>query len=211
VTNSVTFEGILPLKSRTETKRAINPEGSHVDDKGQQRGLERLHKTLAKQMHEHYTEINGPVADVDIAFVDQTTYAEFIASLSTPSASFTFEVEAPGGGAAILDYSLPIAYGILEYPGVDKPDGQMEAKHREILGKAFKRDLASIESIWSSVVDIKGSNAQFETNPEYMKIAEGGDNVALIGFEVHFPHASGRTILCYPISLLEPVLPKLAD
>ena len=177
----------------------------------QQRRVQELHEDLAKQMREHYTEINGPVADVDIAFVDQTTYAEFVASLSNPSASFTFAVESLGGGSAVLDYSLPIAYGILEYAGVGKPDGRVEAKHREVLGKVFRRDLASIESIWSTVADFKGSNAEFETNPEYLKIAEGSDTVVLIGLEVHFPHASGKISLCYPISLLESVLPKLVN
>ena len=60
--------------------------------KAQQRSLQTLHEDLAKKMHELYTEINGVLADVDIAFVDQTTYAELIASLSRPSASYTFSV-----------------------------------------------------------------------------------------------------------------------
>jgi flagellar motor switch protein FliM len=178
--------------------------------KTQQRSLETLHEDLAKKMHEHFTEINGVVADVDIAFVDQTTYAEFVASLSRPSVSFTFKVEALGGGSVILDYSLPIAYSLLEYAGVGKPEDKMEAKHRDALGIIFKRDLGCIESIWDAVVDFKGSDAQFETNPEALNVAQDNDHVALIGFDVHFPHASGKINLCYPIALLQSALSRLS-
>jgi flagellar motor switch protein FliM len=178
--------------------------------KAQQRSLQTLHEDLAKKMHELYTEINGVLADVDIAFVDQTTYAELIASLSRPSASYTFSVPTFGKGSVILDYSLPIAYSLLEYAGAGKPMAQMQAAHRGALAAVFKRDLANIESIWSPVIDIKGSDAEFETNPEALDIAQDNDHVALIGFEVDFPQASGKINLCYPIALLESVLPKLS-
>jgi flagellar motor switch protein FliM len=87
----------------------------------------------------------------------------------------------------------------------------MEAKHRETLGRIFKLDLSEIESIWAPIIEIRGSNAEFETNPEYLNVARTNDRVALIGFDIHFLHASGKINLSYSISLLEPVLPKLAN
>ena len=175
----------------------------------QQRNLENLHEAIAKKMHEHYTAACGVVADVDIAYVDQTTYGEFVASLSRPSASYTFEVEVLGEGTVVLDYSLPIAYSLLEYAGVDKPDGQMEARHRESLAERFKQDLADIESVWAAVTAFTGSNAQFETNPDCLGAGQDNDHVALIAFDVHLPHASGKISLCYPIAALDAVLPML--
>jgi flagellar motor switch protein FliM len=71
--------------------------------KNQQQNLLKLHEEPALLVHTHYTDINDPVADVDIAFVDQTTYAEFVVSLSNPPASFTFKVEALGDGSVTLD------------------------------------------------------------------------------------------------------------
>ena len=71
--------------------------------KDQQQNLLKLHEEPARHLHTHYTNINDPVADVDIAFVDQTTHAEFVASLGNPSASFTFKVEALGDGSVTLD------------------------------------------------------------------------------------------------------------
>jgi hypothetical protein len=85
----------------------------------QQQRLEDLHQDPARKMHEHYTEINGGRCRYRLYRSDHL----LIASLSNPSATFTVNVEAPGCEFAFLDYCLAIAYGMLEYAGVSKPDG----------------------------------------------------------------------------------------
>ena len=49
------------------------------------------------------------VVDVDTAFVDQTTYAEFIMSLSNPSCSYQFTL-GPTNGQAVLDIAMPVVF-----------------------------------------------------------------------------------------------------
>ena len=55
--------------------------------KDQQRTLENLHSNLARMMASSFSTIQRSIVDVDIKFVDQTTYAEFVMSLSNPSCS----------------------------------------------------------------------------------------------------------------------------
>ena len=81
--------------------------------KEQVRTLENLHSNLARLIANSFSTIQRSVVDCDIAFVDQTTYAEFVMSLSNPSCSFTFTIE-PMGGPAIIDFSLPVAYSFID-------------------------------------------------------------------------------------------------
>ena len=75
--------------------------------------LENIHANLARMMASSFSTEQRAVVDCDIAFVDQTTYAEFIMSLSNPSCSYTFTIE-PLGGPAIFDFSLPVAYSFID-------------------------------------------------------------------------------------------------
>ena len=60
-----------------------------------------------------FSTLQRSVVDCDIASVDQTTYAEFIKSLSNPACSYAFMIE-PLGGPAIIDFSLPVAYSFID-------------------------------------------------------------------------------------------------
>ena len=53
------------------------------------------------------------VVDVDTAFVDQTTYAEFIMSLSNPSCSYQFTL-GPTNGQVVLDVAMPIVFAAVD-------------------------------------------------------------------------------------------------
>ena len=70
--------------------------------KDQTRTLENLHSNLARMMASSFSTIARTVVDCDIAFVDQTTYAEFIMSLSNPSCSSPFTL-GPTNGQAIIE------------------------------------------------------------------------------------------------------------
>jgi flagellar motor switch protein FliM len=182
--------------------------------KDQQRTLENLHSNYARMLASSFSNIQHSVVDCDIAFVDQTTYAEFIMSLSNPSCSYTYTIE-PLGGPAILDYSLPVAYSFIDRqmggtggnpPSKARPLTSIE---RTVMGKVVTRSLADLEATWEALLKIQVSDAELETNPEFMQVAAPSDTVVLIAFEVNSQHASGLVNLCYPYFTLEPVMAYL--
>ena len=59
-------------------------------NKTQLRTLENLHDNFARLLSSTLSRTMRQVVDVDTAFVDQTTYAEFIMSLSNPAMSYQF-------------------------------------------------------------------------------------------------------------------------
>ena len=182
--------------------------------KDQQRTLENLHSNLARMMASSFSTMQRSVVDCDIAFVDQTTYAEFIMSLSNPSCSYTFTVE-PLGGPAIIDFSLPVAYSFVDrqFGGTGgnppKEARPLTSIERSVMGKVVTRSLADLEATWEPLLKIQISDAELETNPEFMQVAAPSDTVILIAFEVNSQHASGLVNLCYPYFTLEPVMAYL--
>ena len=182
--------------------------------KDQTRTLENLHSNLARMMASSFSTMQRSVVDCDIAFVDQTTYAEFIMSLSNPSCSYTFTIE-PLGGPAIIDFSLPVAYSFIDRqfggsggnpPSEARP---LTAIERTVMTKVVTRTLADLEATWEALLKIQVSDAELETNPEFMQVAAPSDTVVLIAFEVNSQHASGLVNLCYPYFTLEPVMAYL--
>jgi flagellar motor switch protein FliM len=182
--------------------------------KDQTRTLENLHSNLARMMASSFSTMQRSVVDCDIAFVDQTTYAEFIMSLSNPSCSYTFTIE-PLGGPAIIDFSLPVAYSFIDRqfggtggnpPSEARP---LTAIERTVMTKVVTRTLADLEATWEALLKIQVSDAELETNPEFMQVAAPSDTVVLIAFEVNSQHVSGLVNLCYPYFTLEPVMAYL--
>lgn len=201
-------------KDQTSTgKPIITYDYKHPQrvSKMQQRTLENLHQNLARALASAFSTIQRSVVDCDIAFVDQTTYGEFIMSLSNPSCSYTFTIE-PLGGPAIFDFSLPVAYSFIDRQfGGTGGNPPQEARpltslERTVMSKVITRTLAEFEKAWAPLLKIRVSDAELETNPEFMQIAAPSDTVVLIAFEVNSQHASGLVSLCMPYFTLEPVM-----
>ena len=66
--------------------------------------------------------------------------------------------------------------------------------------------MVNLETTWEPLIKIQVSDAELETNPEFMQVAAPSDTVLLIAFEVNSSHASGLVNLCYPYFTLEPVM-----
>lgn len=179
--------------------------------KDQFHAIESLHKThLTTHVSEHYADRIGSPADVDIAFVDQTTFGEIIQSLGERTISYTFTL-APLG-PVVVSYVLPIAYALIRHEMDETPDGELTESQREVMNGIFKRDLAGIEAMWSTLGTVKAEDIQMESNPQALdRIVDRPATTCLTAFEIHFPNASGLLNFSYPIrETLETIVPKLA-
>ena len=177
--------------------------------------LENLHSNLARMMALSFSTIQRSVVDCDIKFVHQTTYGEFVATLSNPTCSYTF-LPHPLGGHAILDFSLPVAYAFIDrYFGGSGGNPPSEGRpltpiERIPMTKVARRSLADLEGTWETLLKVQVREAELETNPEFMMMADSSASVLVIAFEVNSQHASGLVQLCYPFDTLAPVLKYLS-
>ncbi len=185
-------------------------------NKDQLRTLENLHDNFARLLSSTFSGAMRQVVDVDTAFVDQTTYAEFINSLSNPSCSYQFTL-GPTNGQAILDFVMPIVFSSVDrvFGGKGSSAGvdarQLSQIEMGIFAKIVKRTIEDLEATWEPILRVEISDIELETNPEFMQITAASEIVILLAFEVSSSNASGLISLCYPFFTLESILPRLGQ
>jgi len=185
-------------------------------NKDQLRTLENLHDNFARLLSSTFSGAMRAVVDVDTAFVDQTTYAEFIASLSNPSCSYEFTL-GPTSGRAIIDFAMPVTFAFVDriFGGQGSSEGvdarQMTPIEIGVINRITKRVIEDIEATWEPILPVEITDIELETNPEFMQITAANEIVILLAFEVNSTNASGLVSLCYPFFTLEAILPLLGQ
>ena len=188
-------------------------------NKDQLRTLENLHDNYARLLSCTLSGAMRAVVDVDTAFVDQTTYAEFITSLSNPSCSYQFTL-GPTNGQAIIDVAMPLVFALVDrtFGGEGSSQGvtarqlsqiEMGVLHRK--GGVVKSAIEDLEATWEPILPVEITDIELETNPEFMQITAASEIVILLAFEVNSTNASGLISLCYPFFTLESILPRLGQ
>ena len=180
----------------------------------QLRTLEDLHANFAQKQASSLSLLLRAPMDSDIKQVDQTTYSEFIQSLSNPCCAYTFSIEGLGG-QAIIAYSQPLVYSFIDmYFGAS--GGRPSSKERSLTGierivmdQVTNQCLSDLEIAWQSLLNVRTSNVDLQMNPGFIRACGMGDQVVLMAFEITTRQGSGRITLCYPYKTLDPVLPHL--
>ena len=183
-------------------------------NKDQLRTLENLHDNFARLLSSTFSGAMRAVVDVDTAFVDQTTYAEFIMSLSNPSCSYQFTL-GPTNGQAIIDVAMPVVFAFVDriFGGKGSSQGvearQLTPIEIGVINRIIKRVIEDLEATWEPILRVEISDIELETNPEFMQITAASEIVILLAFEVNTTNAAGLVSLCYPFFTLESILPRL--
>ena len=196
---------------KTRKHLAITYDFRHPSrvSKDQMRTLENLHNNFARMVASTFSRAQQSIVDCDIAFVDQTTYGEFIEYLSNPAVSYTFTVE-PLHGPVVIDFGLPVTYDFVTRAfGGDRPMLPFERRpttriERGVMNPIITQVLADLEATWAPLLKFRVSDAEMESNPEFMQIAAPSDTVILIAMEINSARSSGMLTLCYPYFTLEP-------
>lgn len=183
-------------------------------NKDQLRTLENLHDNFARLLSSTFSGAMRAVVDVDTAFVDQTTYAEFIMSLSNPSCSYQFTL-GPTNGQAIIDFAMPVVFAFVDriFGGKGSSQGvearQLTPIEIGVINRIVKRVIEDLEATWEPILRVEITDIELETNPEFMQITAASEIVILLAFEVNSTNATGLVSLCYPFFTLESILPRL--
>jgi len=185
-------------------------------NKDQLRTLENLHDNFARMLSSSFSGAMRAVVDVETAFVDQTTYSEFIMSLSNPSCSYQFTL-GPTNGQAIIDFAMPVVFAFVDriFGGKGSSQGvearQLTPIEVGVVNRIVKRVIEDLEATWEPILRVEITDIELETNPEFMQITAASEIVILLAFEVNSTHASGLVSLCYPFFTLESILPRLGQ
>ena len=185
-------------------------------NKDQLRTLESLHENFARLLASTFSGAMRAVVNVDTAFVDQTTYREFIMSLSNPCCSYQFTL-GPTNGQVIIDFAMPVVFSFVDriFGGKGSSQGvearQVTPIEIGVINRIVKRVIEDLEATWEPILRVEISDIELETNPEFMQITASSEIVILLAFEVNSTNASGLVSLCYPFFTLESILPRLGQ
>ena len=168
---------------------------------------------------------------VDILSVSQSTYAQFIESVSSPSLTLHFTMK-PTAGRISFDLSPTLAFALRDRLSGNQASAwkdevsTLTADDWKRLNPIARDIMAHLEDIWQPVPDVEMSDGEWETNivglkarPEYWNDQSrrlfGALEDAPIDPVVHIKMAlksedvSCLLGLCYPACTLESILPYL--
>ena len=210
------FSNSIEKEVRGSVARSYDFKRPQRVNKGRIRAVENVHEQLAQLFSSAFAASMRMVIDIDLAFVDQPLYGEFLLSLPNPCGAFTFTVE-PAGGKALLCLSPELVMAVIDRTlggkGIGKSDDMrpLTSIERTIVNKLVSNLLRDFESAWETHFSLEVTNVALETNPEFIQAASSGDPTIVAAFEAHSTTLNGFVHLCYPVSTFETLLPSLDE
>jgi flagellar motor switch protein FliM len=183
-------------------------------NKDQSRRMESIHEQFARMFSATLSSNMRMVIDVDLAFCDQLVYQDFILSLENPCTAYSLTLE-PHGGQAILAFSNEVIMAVVDRAfggqgrGFTGDARALTPIEMNIINKLVTKIFADLESTWEPIARVEVAEVALETNPEFMQIAAPQDGVLVVGFEANAKSATGLIHICYPLSTLDMLLPRI--
>lgn len=182
--------------------------------KEQLQALQMLHDRFAKQMAGSLSPLLRTFVEIRPTLVEQITYAEYIASLPCPACLGIFAMRPLKGGAFVELQPRLVFYVIDRILGGEgrSPDMARELTEieRALVSKLLRRILEDLKGAWSRVSLFQFDLLNLEVNPGFLQLTAASDMVILISFDVKMGDVGGMMTLCFPFSMLEPVVQHLS-
>lgn len=182
--------------------------------KEQLQALQMLHDRFAKQIGSSLSPLLRTLVEIKPTLVEQMSYAEYIATVAYPACLGLFGMRPLKGGALVEIHPRLIFYMIERLLGgggrsIDLVRELTEIE-RALALKLFKRILEDLHGAWSRVSSFEFDLLNLEVNPGFLQLTAPSDMVILIGFDVKMGEVEGIMTLCFPFSMLEPIIPNLS-
>lgn len=177
-----------------------------------------LHNHFARQFSSSLSSLLRMLTEVECSAVDQMAYADYLMSLSEPSCLSILSME-PLQGNAVMEISPNLVFPTIERL-LGGPGNPMDQRNR-VLSKfeesimeftLIDKIIETLQEIWSNIVeDITINVEQLEKEPQYVQVVSSSDTVMVVMFQVGFGQVSGLMSLCFPTTMVEPVLGSMAS
>ena len=173
----------------------------------QLRATEDLHEALARQLGDRFSDVEGVEGEVkaEIAFVDRTSYGEFVVSLATPSCAYRCSMEG-------LDQDLSFVMGPLLEQALVAPDQDGRDVRLAAIAQGIVEDLVQL---WQPVTSLRSTGIVPYADPFSMTIAPMYEICVLLAFTMTAaPETEGLpgvAEVCYPAKAIAGFLDDVVD
>lgn len=214
---SVTRNSASPASS-TQTGKKVRPYDFRSPvkfSKEQLWTLQMMHEMLAKRMMATFSVYLRSKTHVTIAYLEQGTYASFIADMPKPTVAFIISMK-PLAGRIMLEIRPELATILIDRMLGGGGVVQMETRQVTdleliLVRKAVDKILVDLKGVWESVVELQPEVEDVVLNPHLAGLAIPTDAAVLVIAEIRFEENSGALSITIPHAVLEPVLQRLSS
>ncbi len=172
------------------------------------RTLEAMYERLAKSLEGWLLgRVRGQV-DLRLQSVEQYSFGEFVLSLPTPCAAYTFDILPVGGLQGVIDIGSEFAFFLVDrlFGGSGTPtipQRPMTPIERMAVRTLAERTVHHVAEVWRDHVELELELSGFESIPEILRAANHEDPVVVANFEVTAADHTCLFVICLPYMAVE--------
>lgn len=183
--------------------------------KEQIRGLQIIQQGVAGSMAANFSaRLRAPV-EARLSALERGIYEEYVTQIGQNSVVIIIDMS-PLQGYAVTAFGLDVAFGIIDRLLGGKGKRNARVLNRDLtdieiaLIRHIGMDIArSLVEPWLRVVDLTPDVSELALGPQVMHVIPPSEFVITAWYEVRFADQIGGISLCFPLTILEQILPKL--
>ena len=204
-------------KEQIASSKAINKydfKRPNKYSKDHLRTLYMIHDNYARILSNFLSAYLRTSIQTKIATVDQTTYEDFIVSISSPMLMTMFNIK-PTDKAAFLIMNAGFLFPIIDLlfggPGTNE-NSERELTDIEIsvMRKLNERLVQNLTYAWEGVYNIDPQIIALETNNQFSQYYSPSETTAVVTFTSEIAGNESLIHICLPYIALEPIISKLS-
>ncbi len=208
----------MPAPTRKESGRRIKPyDFRHPEklSKEQLRGLQIIQQGVAGAVAANFSaRLRAPV-EARLSALERGIYEEYVTQIGPTSVVIIIDMS-PLQGYAVTAFGLDVAFGIIDRLLGGKGKRNARVLNRDLtdievaLIRHIGMDIArSLIEPWARVVELTPDVSELALGPQVMHAIPPSEFVITAWYEVRFAEQTGGISLCFPLTILEQILPKL--
>ena len=207
----------MPVPARDAGKRIKLYDFRHPEklSKEQLRGLQIIQQSVAGAMAANFSaRLRAPV-EARLSALERGIYEEYVTQIGTNSIVIIIDMS-PLQGYAVTAFGLDVAFGIIDRLLGGKGKRNARVLNRDLtdievaLIRHIGMDIArSLVEPWMRVVELTPDVSELALGPQVMHAIPPSEFVITAWYEVRFADQTGGISLCFPLTILEQILPKL--
>jgi flagellar motor switch protein FliM len=201
------------LEQDKKDSRKYNFRKPNKFTKDQLRTLFMINENLSRILANFLSGYLRNNIDIKIESVEQATYEEFLANITSPVLLTVFQMSPLDGSAVIQtdnNFTSPVIDLLFGGSGTKniQPKEFTEIELR-VLKNLNQKILDNMATAWAGVFAIKPTVELMETNPQFNQIVSPNETVAIIALSTVITGHKSVMHLCFPWETLKEAIPNL--
>jgi flagellar motor switch protein FliM len=181
----------------------------------QVRAVQLACETFARRYSTLFTSTLRVVSHVTLVSIEQVTYEEYVAGLTTPTLMALIGME-PLPGTAILEFSLATAMVSVDHllggPGGPQPQRPLSELEIPLLRGLLDGALEELRYALEPLAVVRPQLGAIEYNPQFVHVAGPQDAMVVASFEMRVGTAEECVAtMCLPLAMILPSLTEDPD